>query len=92
MSTEEDIYNVIFKAMQNPIRRRILRTLSEVPSTYTEIQRTLNIDNGLLNYHLDNMRDLLTKNDEESILYRSSVKPPSTSLGAWRSQTHTPQN
>jgi DNA-binding transcriptional ArsR family regulator len=65
MSTEEDTYNVIFKAMQHPIRRRILRTLSEAPSTYTDIQRTLNIDNGLLNYHLDNMKDLLTKNEEE---------------------------
>jgi DNA-binding transcriptional ArsR family regulator len=65
MSTEEDTYNIIFKAMQHPIRRRILRTLSEAPSTYTEIQKTLNIDNGLLNYHLDNMRDLLTKNEEE---------------------------
>ena len=65
MSFEEDTYNTIFKAMQHPIRRRILRTLSEAPSTYTEIQRTLNIDNGLLNYHLDNMRDLITKNEEE---------------------------
>jgi DNA-binding transcriptional ArsR family regulator len=65
MSNEEDTYNIIFKAMQHPIRRRILRTLSEAPSTYTEIQKTLNIDNGLLNYHLDNMRDLLTKNEEE---------------------------
>jgi DNA-binding transcriptional ArsR family regulator len=65
MSTEEDTYNIIFKAMQHPIRRRILRTLSEAPSTYTEIQRTLNIDNGLLNYHLDNMRDLITKNEED---------------------------
>jgi DNA-binding transcriptional ArsR family regulator len=65
MSTEEDTYNIIFKAMQHPIRRRILRTLSETPSTYTEIQRTLNIDNGLLNYHLDNMKDLITKNMDE---------------------------
>jgi DNA-binding transcriptional ArsR family regulator len=65
MGKEEDTYNIIFKAMQHPIRRRILRTLSEAPSTYTEIQRTLNIDNGLLNYHLDNMKDLLTKNEEE---------------------------
>jgi DNA-binding transcriptional ArsR family regulator len=65
MSTEDDIYNIIFKAMQHPIRRRILRTLSEFPSTYTEIQRTLNIDNGLLNYHLDNMRNLITKDEYE---------------------------
>jgi DNA-binding transcriptional ArsR family regulator len=65
MSFEEDTYTTIFKAMQHPIRRRILRMISEKPSTYTEIQRDLNIDNGLLNYHLDNMRDLITKNEEE---------------------------
>jgi DNA-binding transcriptional ArsR family regulator len=65
MSTEDDTYNIIFKAMQHPIRRRILRTLSDTPSTYTEIQKTLNIDNGLLNYHLESMKDLITKNEDE---------------------------
>lgn len=65
MSTEDDTYNIIFKAMQHPIRRRILRTLSEAPNTYTEIQKTLNIDNGLLNYHLDSMKDLITKDEGE---------------------------
>ncbi len=65
MSTEEDTYNIIFKAMQHPIRRRILRMISEKPSTYTEIQRDLNIDNGLLNYHLEALNSLITKNSEE---------------------------
>jgi DNA-binding transcriptional ArsR family regulator len=65
LSTEEDTYNTIFKAMQHPIRRRILRNLNENPITYTEIQRDLNIDNGLLNYHLDAMNSLITKNNEE---------------------------
>jgi DNA-binding transcriptional ArsR family regulator len=65
MATEDDTYNIIFKAMQHPIRRRILRTLSEAPSTYTEIQRTLNIDNGLLNCHLDCMKELITKSGDE---------------------------
>jgi DNA-binding transcriptional ArsR family regulator len=65
LSTEEDTYTTIFKAMQHPIRRRILRALSSVPASYTEILRDLNIDNGLLNYHLDNMKDLITKNEDE---------------------------
>ena len=65
MSFEEDTYNTIFKAMQHPIRRRILRMISEKPSTYTEIQRDLNIDNGLLNYHLDALSSLITKDTEE---------------------------
>jgi DNA-binding transcriptional ArsR family regulator len=65
MSFEEDTYTTIFKAMQHPIRRRILRMISEKPSTYTEIQRDLNIDNGLLNYHLEALNSLITKNGEE---------------------------
>jgi DNA-binding transcriptional ArsR family regulator len=65
MSFEEDTYTTIFKAMQHPIRRRILRMISEKPSTYTEIQRDLNIDNGLLNYHLEALSSLITKNGEE---------------------------
>ncbi len=62
MSFEEDTYNTIFKAMQHPIRRRILRMLSDRPATYTELQTELNIDNGLLNYHLDALNSLITKN------------------------------
>ena len=65
MSFEEDTYTTIFKAMQHPVRRRILRSISEHPSTYTEIQRELNIDNGLLNYHLDALSSLITKDLEE---------------------------
>jgi DNA-binding transcriptional ArsR family regulator len=65
MGFEEDTYTTIFKATQHPIRRRILRMISEKPSTYTEIQRDLNIDNGLLNYHLEALSSLITKNSEE---------------------------
>lgn len=65
MSTEEDTYTTIFKAMQHPVRRRILRALSAVPASYTEILRDLNIDNGLLNYHLDALSTLITKDKEE---------------------------
>jgi DNA-binding transcriptional ArsR family regulator len=65
LSTEEDTYTTIFKAMQHPIRRRILRALSAAPASYTEILRDLNIDNGLLNYHLDALSTLITKDKEE---------------------------
>jgi DNA-binding transcriptional ArsR family regulator len=65
LSTEEDTYTTIFKAMQHPVRRRILRALSAAPVSYTEILRDLNIDNGLLNYHLDALSTLITKDKEE---------------------------
>ncbi len=64
MSSEDDTYSNIFNALKHPIRRRILRILKEKPATYTEIQRDLNIDNGLLNYHLENMKDLHTKDEK----------------------------
>ena len=64
MTSEDDTYSSIFNALKHPIRRRILRILKEKPATYTEILNQLNIDNGLLNYHLENMKDLLTKNEK----------------------------
>jgi DNA-binding transcriptional ArsR family regulator len=63
MELEEDTYSSIFNALKHPIRRRILRIIENKPTTYTEIQNQLNIDNGLLNYHLENMRSLLTKTE-----------------------------
>src|SRR4030043_11531 len=70
MELEEDTYSSIFKALKHPIRRRILRMLNEQPRTYTEILNELGIDNGLLNYHLENLRELLAKGDDEK--YRLS--------------------
>jgi DNA-binding transcriptional ArsR family regulator len=65
MEIEDDTYTSIFQALKHPIRRRILRMLKEHPYTYTEILSELGIDNGLLNYHLENFKDLLTKGDDE---------------------------
>jgi len=64
LSFEEDTYSSIFTALKHPIRRRILRMLGQSPVTYTDILNQLNIDNGLLNYHLDNMKELITKDKE----------------------------
>ncbi len=65
MSQEDDTYSTMFTTLKHPIRRKILNILNQTPTTYTDIQTQLGIDNGLLNYHLDNMRDLITKNEEE---------------------------
>jgi DNA-binding transcriptional ArsR family regulator len=63
MSEEDDTYSTIFTALKHPIRRKILRMLNQSSSLYTEILTNLNIENGLLNYHLDNMKELLTKDE-----------------------------
>jgi DNA-binding transcriptional ArsR family regulator len=64
MSQEDDTYSSMFTALKHPIRRKILRILNQTPTTYTDIQTQLGIDNGLLNYHLDNMRDLISKGED----------------------------
>ncbi len=64
MSEEDDTYSSMFAALKHPIRRKILRIVNQKPSTYTEILNQLSVDNGLLNYHLDNMKDLTTKDEE----------------------------
>ena len=70
MSNEDDTYSTMFTALKHPIRRKILRILNQTPATYTDLQTQLGIDNGLLNYHLDNLRELINK--EEDGKYRLS--------------------
>ena len=55
---EEETYSLIFTSLKHPIRRRILRMLADKPLAYSEILDILNIDNGHLNYHLENLGDL----------------------------------
>ena len=65
MDLEEDTYDKIFQALKHPIRRRILRELESQPATFTELLKSLGIDNGLLNYHLNNLNELITKSEGE---------------------------
>jgi len=65
MDLEEDTYSAIFKALRHPIRRRILRMLGDKKMTYTEVLRELGVENGLLNYHLEPLGQLVTKGEDE---------------------------
>jgi DNA-binding transcriptional ArsR family regulator len=64
MSGEDDTYSTIFTALKHPLRRRILRRLQASPATYTELLNELSIENGLLNYHLESVKELLTKQED----------------------------
>ena len=64
MAFEEDTYTEMFKALKHPIRRTILNMVEGSPSTYTEILNALKVETGLLNYHLESLRSLITKNEE----------------------------
>jgi DNA-binding transcriptional ArsR family regulator len=64
LDLEEDTYTVIFSSLKHPIRRKILRILNESSLTYTELLKSLGVETGVLNYHLDSLRELLMKSDD----------------------------
>lgn len=63
MDFEEDTYNIIFTSLKHPLRRKILRLLNDYPMTYTEILNQFELETGVLNYHLDSLRELLNKSE-----------------------------
>lgn len=60
----EETYSVIFSALKHPVRRKILRMLCVEELTYSQILSTLGIDSGHLNYHLENLGELLAKTEQ----------------------------
>jgi len=61
---EEETYSLIYTSLKHPIRRRILRMLMDKPLTFSEILEAVGIDSGHLNYHLDNLGDLITRSQD----------------------------
>ena len=61
---DDDIYSNIFFTLKNPMRRKILRLLFKESLSYTSILTTLKVSTGLLNHHIGEMEQLLSKDDE----------------------------
>ena len=53
-----------YKALDHPIRRRIVQLLADDPQTYSQLLQRLEIESGHLAYHLRNLGELLEKNEE----------------------------
>lgn len=66
----EEVYTTIFNALRHGVRRRILRMLSEGSLSFTALYETLGISSSHLTYHLDALRELVSKNKSK---YRLSV-------------------
>ena len=67
---DEEVYTTIFNALRHGVRRRILRMLSETQMTFTTLNEKLNISSSHLTYHLDSLKELVSKHDAS---YRLSV-------------------
>ncbi len=61
--SEKDIetYTLVSAVLKHPVRRRILRMLSEKPMLFTEMQNELKISSAHLSYHLHAMQELLNQ-------------------------------
>ena len=55
---------MILSALKHPLRRKILRMLSDKPLSFSEILESLSIDSGHLNYHIKSMGDIITRTDD----------------------------
>jgi hypothetical protein len=55
---------MIFTSLKHPIRRGILRILSDNPQSFSDMQRLLKIESSHLTYHLEGLGNLLVKTGE----------------------------
>jgi len=62
-SFEEQTYSTIFTSLKHPIRRKIIRMLSERPRSFSEIQEVFRIESPHLTYHLESLGSLLCKTE-----------------------------
>lgn len=58
---EEETYSTVFAALRHPLRRRLLRTLSQSSRTFTDMQNSFNVNSAVLTHHLDSMKELICK-------------------------------
>jgi DNA-binding transcriptional ArsR family regulator len=61
---EEEPYSSIFGSLKHPIRRKILRLLSEKPRSFSEMLEASGVSSSHLTYHLENLGELVSKTDD----------------------------
>src|SRR5512136_889197 len=61
--SEEETYSIMFSSLRHPARRKILRMLSERTMTFSQMLEELAIPSSHLTYHLENLGELVLKDD-----------------------------
>jgi DNA-binding transcriptional ArsR family regulator len=61
---EEETYSTIFTSLKHPVRRKILRMLSEKPRNFSKMLEDLEIPSSHLTYHLENLGELVSKTED----------------------------
>jgi DNA-binding transcriptional ArsR family regulator len=64
MTSEDEVYSIIFTSLKHPVRRKILRMLSEMPRNFSDVLEALGISSSHLTYHLESLGELVSKTDD----------------------------
>lgn len=62
--SDEDTYSMVFASLKHPIRRKILRMLSNEPESFSSLQKQFRIESSHLTYHLEGLGSLLLKTED----------------------------
>jgi len=68
--SEDKPYSAIFASLNHPVRRKILRMLSQKPMSFSEILEALGVSGSFLTYHIENLGELVGKTNDSK--YRLS--------------------
>ena len=74
---EDEVYSTIFNALRHGVRRNILRMLEEREHTFTDMEEKLGLSSSHLTYHLDSLKELITKTEagyKLSVFGRAAVE------------------
>ena len=62
--SEDEIYSTMFSSLKHPVRRKILRMLSQKPMSFSQILEELDVSSSHLTYHLESLGELLFKMED----------------------------
>ena len=63
-NSEEQIYSIMYSSLKHLVRRKILRMLSEKPTSFSRLLEEFGFSSSNLTYHLDSLGELLTKTSD----------------------------
>ena len=63
-NSEEEIYSTMFSSLKHPVRRKILRMLSDKPMTFMEMVDHIGVSTSHLTYHLESLGELISKMED----------------------------
>jgi len=77
---DEEVYSTMFNALRHGVRRNILRMLGGGELSFTTIAEGLNRSSSHLTYHLDSLKELVSK--EDGGYYQQAIRMVTLELNA----------